>query len=64
MDENLIIKHNLTNDDTRDITINIVDKLVENSLIKDCIDTDDEAEFEFQDIINKILNEVFKLKEE
>lgn len=64
MYKNLKINHNLTNDDTRDISINIVDKLVENSLIKNCIDTDDEAEFEFQDIIHKILNDVFKLKED
>jgi hypothetical protein len=64
MYKNLIINHNLTNDDTRDISINIVDKLVENNLIKDCIDTDDETEFEFQDAINKVLNEVFKLKQD
>lgn len=64
MPKNLIINHSLTNDDTRDISINIVDKLVENKLIKDCIDTDDDTEFEYQDIIHKILNDIFKLKEE
>jgi hypothetical protein len=40
-----------TEDDLRDIAIQIVDELVENNLIKDCIDTDDETEFEVQDII-------------
>lgn len=47
-----------TNDDTRDIAIKIVDKLVEGGFIKDCIDTDDESEFEVQDLIHEVLNEV------
>ena len=46
-----------TNDDTRDIAIRIVDKLVEGGFIKDCIDTDDESEFEVQDLIQEVLNE-------
>lgn len=41
----------LTSDDINDIAIAIVDKLVECGLIKDCIDTDDDTEFEVQDII-------------
>ena len=44
-------------DDCRDIAIRIVDKLVQEGLIKDCIDTDDDTEFEVQDII---LNELLK----
>jgi hypothetical protein len=63
MVKNLTIEHNLTNDDTRDISIKIVDELVANGLVENCIDTDDETEFEFQDIIHNILNEIFNLKE-
>ena len=51
-----------TNDDTRDIAIKIVDKLVTEGLLKDCIDTDDETEFEVQDVIHNVLNEVLKVK--
>jgi len=47
----------LTEDDIRDIAIAITDKLVELGYVPDCIDTDDESEFEVQDEINKILNE-------
>ena len=39
-----------------DIAINIVDKLVEKGIIKDCIGTEDLTEFETQDIIVDILN--------
>ena len=47
-------------DDCRDIAIRIVDKLVQEGLIKDCIDTDDQTEFEIQDIIlNELLNSNF-----
>jgi hypothetical protein len=42
-------------DDCRDIAIRIVDKLVEEGYVKNCIDTDDDTEFEIQDII---LNEL------
>lgn len=44
-------------DDCRDIAIRIVDKLVQEGYVKNCIDTDDETEFEIQDII---LNELVK----
>ena len=46
-------------DDCRDIAIRIVDKLVQEGYVKNCIDTDDETEFEIQDII---LNELAKTK--
>jgi len=47
-------------DDCRDIAIRIVDKLVQEGLIKDCIDTDDQTEFEIQDIIlEELLNSKF-----
>ena len=44
-------------DKKRDIAIRIVDDLVENKLIKDCIDTNDNDEFDVQDIIIKHLSE-------
>jgi hypothetical protein len=44
-------------DDCRDIAIRIVDSLVQEGFVKNCIDTDDETEFEIQDII---LNELLK----
>jgi hypothetical protein len=44
-------------DDCRDIAIRIVDKLVQEGFVKNCIDTDDETEFEIQDIVlNELLN--------
>ena len=45
----------LASDDIKDIAIRIVDKFVDNGLVKDCTDTDDETEFEFQDIIFDVL---------
>jgi hypothetical protein len=44
-------------DKIRDIAIRIVDDLVENKLIKDCIDTNDNDEIDVQDIIIKHLLE-------
>jgi len=47
-------------DDCRDIAIRIVDKLVQEGFVKNCIDTDDDTEFEVQDIIlNELLNSKF-----
>ena len=44
-------------DDCNDIAIRIVDKLVQEGYVKDCMDTDDQTEFEIQDIIlNELLN--------
>ena len=54
----------LTNDETRDIAIRITDKLVSAGYIKNCIDTDDETEFDVQDIIHNQLNEEFNIEEE
>ena len=42
-------------DKMRDIAVKIVDDLVKNKLIKDCIDTNDNDEFDAQDIIIKQL---------
>lgn len=60
----LKISHNLTNDDIREIAMNIVDAFVENNLIKDETDTNEHNEFEFQDIIHEKLNLIFKIDEE
>lgn len=60
----LKISHNLTNDDVREIAMNIVDAFVENNLITDETDTNEHNEFEFQDIIHEKLNLIFKIDEE
>jgi hypothetical protein len=60
----LKISHNLTNDDVREIAMNIVDAFVENNLIKDETDTNEHNEFDFQDIIHEKLNLIFKIDEE
>ena len=52
----------LSEDKIRDVAIRIVDRLVKEKLIKDCIDTDDDTEFEFQDAIQEELMEVFKIE--
>ena len=54
----------MTNDDTRDIAIRVVDKLVEEGLVKNSIDTDDENEFIVQDIIHEELNKQLGVKRE
>jgi len=54
----------LTNDDTRDIAVRIVDEFVKQGLVKDCINTNDETEFSFQDIIHEELNKTFNIKED
>lgn len=53
-----------TLDDIKDIAILITDELVIQGIIKDCTDTDDETEFEIQDIITEILCKKFKIKNE
>jgi hypothetical protein len=46
-----------TEDQIRDIAIRITDRLVELGFVPNCIDSDDETEFEVQDEINEILNQ-------
>ena len=46
----------------KDLSITIVDKMVEQGLIKDCIDTDEMDEFDAQDIIREILCDKFNIK--
>jgi len=50
-------------DDINDISILIVDKMVEQGIIPDCTDTDNEIEFEVQDIIREILCDKFKINQ-
>ena len=57
----MITIKNIDLDVTRDIAINIVDQLVLEKIIPNCIDTDDEIEFLTQDIIHHKLNELFNL---
>jgi len=45
----------ITLDDIKDLSIIIVDKMIEDGIIKDCTDTDNQTEFETQDIIREIL---------
>jgi hypothetical protein len=45
----------MTEDCLRDVAIRITDRLVALGFIPNCIDTDDESEFEVQDEINEIL---------
>lgn len=42
-----------------DLSVRIVNKLVENGLVKDCTDTECDDEFDAQDIVAEILNEYF-----
>jgi len=51
-------------DQIRDMAIKCVDKMVKEGIVKDCIDTDDNTEFNIQDIIVDTLlkEELFKNK--
>jgi hypothetical protein len=49
-------------DQIKDMSINIVDRMVEEGIIKDCTDTDYEDEFVAQDIIREFLCKEFKIK--
>lgn len=45
----------LTRDDRMDIAIEIVNELISLGYIADCTDTDDDSEFNVQDVIERIL---------
>jgi len=47
--------HKLNNDDIADIAINAVNEMVSNGFIKSCTDTDDNDEFDVQDIIRETI---------
>ena len=50
----------MTEDEIRDIAIRIVNEMVLEELIPDCIDTDDNTEFDVQDIIVEQLTKALK----
>jgi len=56
-----IHRHGLELDDINDMSIAIVDRMVSERLIPDCTDTENENEFEAQDIIREELNKLFKI---
>ena len=43
----------MNEDDARDLAIRIVDEMVQEGIVKNCIDTNDQDEFTAQDIIVK-----------
>jgi hypothetical protein len=51
----------ITSDDIADISLSIVDEFVQEGLCPNCIDTDDDTEFQYQDIIREHLNELFNI---
>ena len=57
-----IYSHRLEQDDISDIALEITDKLVIERLIPDCTDTENENEFDTQDIIREKLTQLFNLK--
>tara|TARA_R100000656_G_C3902777_1_gene119179 strand:+ start:40 stop:363 length:324 start_codon:yes stop_codon:yes gene_type:complete len=52
----------MTNDDTRNIAIRCVDRLVLEGYVKDCVDTNDTTEFSVQDIIHEEINKALEDK--
>jgi len=56
-----IHSHRLEVDDMADIALEIVDEMVREGLIPNCIDTENPKEFEAQDIIREKLTQLFKL---
>ena len=50
-----------TEDDVRDLSIAIVDELVEQGLVQDNLDTDDPTEFAFQDVISEAIKKKLNL---
>jgi GTPase Era involved in 16S rRNA processing len=47
--------HKLNNDDITDIAVNVVDEMISNGYVKNCIDTEDSEEFDVQDIIRETI---------
>ena len=56
-----IYSHRLEKDDISDIALEIVDAMVFEKLIPDCTDTENQKEFEAQDIIREKLEKLFKI---
>jgi len=57
-----INSHQLQQDDIRDIAIDIIDSMVMNKVITDCLNTENQQEFEAQDIIVEKLTELFNIQ--
>tara|TARA_R100001463_G_scaffold112433_1_gene167447 strand:- start:258 stop:467 length:210 start_codon:yes stop_codon:yes gene_type:complete len=57
-----INSHQLQQDDIRDIAIDIIDSMVINKVITDCLNTENQQEFEAQDIIVEKLTELFNIQ--
>ncbi len=55
-----IYSHRLEKDDISDIALEIVDAMIMEKLIPNCIDTENQQEFEAQDIIREKLEKLFK----
>jgi hypothetical protein len=51
----------ITYDDTRDVAIRVLEKLIEMGYVQPRVDSDDECEFEVQDIIHEEINELLGL---
>ena len=51
----------MTRDEINDISVAIVNRLVELNLVPDCTDTEDETEFYYQDAIRDVLNQKYNL---
>jgi len=54
----------MTIDDIRDIAMNIVDTFVNEGLCPNCTNTNNNTEFEYQDIIFDNLCNIFNIKEQ
>jgi len=57
-----INSHRLTQDDIADVSLAIVDNLVHEELVPDCMDTSADTEFQYQDLIREHLQTLFKIK--
>jgi hypothetical protein len=51
-----------TEDDVRDLAIRITDALVVAGYVPDCTDSDDQTEFDFQDIISSAIASHFNIE--
>ena len=59
--KNITKPTNMTQDEINDISVAIVNHLVELKLVPDCTDTDDETEFYYQDAIRTVLAERYNV---
>jgi hypothetical protein len=53
----------MTQDEINDISVAIVNRLVELNLVPDCSDTDNETEFDYQDAIREVLVDKLKVNQ-